>query len=83
MSRVRDLLNGYWLVVIGVVLVLSGYVAGFFLLTDFVPDKNPSLDAINKRVFPSRMLMSLWRPMRLYDKKANSTVHWVDSAGNP
>ena len=55
MSRVRDLLNGYWLVVIGVVLVLSGYVAGFFLLTDFVPDKNPSLDAINKRVFPSRM----------------------------
>jgi len=52
------------------------------MFTEFVPDKKPQLDAINKRVFPSKMLMYLWRPMWLYDKEVNHTSYWVDQSGN-
>jgi len=52
------------------------------MFTEFVPDKNLQLDAINKRVFPSKMLMYLWRPMWLYDKEVNHTSYWVDQSGN-
>lgn len=81
MHSIGDLPTRFWLVII-ITGVLFGYVVGFFIFTRFVADPHPSLDRINKREFPSRVLTYLWRPMWLYDKNINQTSYWADPLGN-
>lgn len=63
------------------VVAISSYVGGFFIVTEFVPDRHPMLDAQHRRIFPSQAWISFWRPMLLYDRRANPGIMWCDRNG--
>lgn len=75
--------SGPFFATIGVAFLLVSYVASFFIFTEYVPDPKPSLDALNQRRFPFRALMTIWRPMWLYDRQLNPGTYWVDQTGKP
>lgn len=69
--------------VLAPMMTLALYVGGFFVFTEFIPDPHPMLDELHRRKFPSRMLMSFWRPMILYDRHFHRVTIWIDQSEAP